>query len=86
MFQAMEQLKIQLQTVCHTLLSDLPNIRIAMICFADYCDADAFFLIKKLDFSNDMLTIQKFVRSLMGAGGGDPEEAAELALLEARKY
>lgn len=57
-----------------------------MICFADYCDADAFFLIKKLDFSNDMLTIQKFVRSLMGAGGGDPEEAAELALLEARTY
>ncbi len=86
MFQAMEQLKIQLQTVCQTLLTDLPNIRIAMIAIADYCDAEAFYVLKKMEFSNDLLTIQKFVRGLLGAGGGDEEECYELALLEARMY
>lgn len=85
MFQCIDELKFQLQNICNTLLSDLPSIRIAMIAHGDYCDAEMFYVMKKMDFTNDFETINKFVNSLKGTGGGDPEEAYELALMEAQQ-
>jgi hypothetical protein len=82
MYQAVDELKQKLSSLLHQLLTDLPDIRIAVIAHGDYCDAGVYYTLRKLDFTNDIDTLVQFVQSITMCGGGDPEECYELALLE----
>jgi hypothetical protein len=84
MFQCIDELKFKLSTIIQQLLSDIPIIKIAIIAMGDYCDYSVFYTMHKLDFTNDIDTLVRFVQSLKGTGGGDKEECYEMALLEAQ--
>ena len=79
-----DDLKWKLQNMCTQLLEDIPSIQIALIAHGDYADASMFYVMRKLDFSNDIDQIVSFVQSLKGTGGMDPQECYEMALREAK--
>jgi hypothetical protein len=75
-------LKHKLQAMMEQLLKDVPTIKIALMGVGDYCDANSSYVINKLDFSNDVDTLVGYLQALRSTGGGDSEEAYELALME----
>ncbi|KAG2389501.1 hypothetical protein C9374_014061 [Naegleria lovaniensis] len=79
-----EDLKWKLQRMCEQLLNDIPTIQISIIAFGDYADYNMFYVMQKLDFSNDIDQIVSFVQSLRGTGGLDPAECYEMVLKEAQ--
>nr|CAG4714578.1 unnamed protein product [Naegleria fowleri] len=79
-----DDLKWKLQHMCQQLLNDIPTIQISIIAFGDYADYSMFYVMQKLDFSNDIDQIVSFVQSLRGTGGLDPAECYEMVLKEAQ--
>lgn len=82
MFQAIDELKRKLSELIRQLMTDLPTIRIAVIAHGDYCDHSVFYTMAKLDFTNDIDTLVRFVQTIDMCGGGDPAECYEMAIKE----
>ncbi|KAL9648225.1 hypothetical protein ABK040_009229 [Willaertia magna] len=77
-----EELKFKLQKMCEQLLQDIPSLQIALIAHGDFSDSGLYYVMKKLDFSNDINQIVKFMQGLKGTGGGDSQECYEFVLKE----
>ena len=78
------QVRQHIKTLVNDLMSNIPGLRIALICHNDYCDAPRHMFT--MDFTSDVNTIQKFVNQDSPCGGGDSPECYELALNEASKF
>jgi hypothetical protein len=78
------QVKKTVQDTVKRLFDDIPNLRISIIAFGDYCDRDTSYVTKTLDFTNDKNKICSFVQSVEKTNGGDCPECYELVLHEAR--
>lgn len=55
-------------------MSYIPKIRVGIVGHGDYCDSR---LMDKLDFTDDVNKIVKFVQEVPATGGGDYPEAYE---------
>ena len=75
-------LQKELINVINKVKEDNPNteIKVSVIAYKDECDAQDEYLIKKYDFSSDLAKVNEFLATLYASGGGDFEEAVELAL------
>jgi len=78
------QVKEKVEHITRQLIGDLPNIRISIIAHGDYCDYH-YYVLKRLDLSNDAMAISEFIEQVNGTGGGDGDECYELVLHEAQK-
>ena len=84
MSQCIDLVRDQLRDVIQRLLGDVPHLQVAVIAHGDYCDAAEFYMVKSVDFSNDVNVLTQFVNDVGGTGGGDYEECYEYVLNYAR--
>ena len=84
MSQCIDEVRAQLRDIIQRLLGDVPHLQIAVIAHGDYCDASEFYMIKSVDFTNDVNALTQFVNDVSGTGGGDYEECYEYVLNYAR--
>jgi len=84
MYACLQEVRKKVSETVTQLLSNIKNIRIAIISHGDYCDdVRSFRTLHKLDFSSDLNKIVSFIENAPATGGGDAPEAYELALKEA---
>jgi hypothetical protein len=57
----------KLRETVERLIKDIPQIKIAIIAFGDYCDAGN--IVKKIDLTNDVGALQRFVDNAGSTGG-----------------
>jgi len=69
-----------------TLVEDIPNLKIGIMAFGDYCDQESFYLLKKHDFSSDANELHNWIKEVGGTGGGDIPEAYEYVLQQAQYF
>jgi len=79
------EVKKNLEDMIKQLLTDLPTIRVGIMCHGDYCDKHSAYVTTHKDLSRDADDIVKFVTGVRSTGGGDLPEAYELALRECSK-
>ena len=72
------------QEVIQRLFMDIPNLKISIIAHGDYCDERTYYLLKQVDFTNDVASLCQFVRDVEGSGGGDFDECYEYVLHHVR--
>ncbi len=84
MSQCLDELRAQLRDVITRLLGDVPGLQVAVIAHGDYCDEKEYYLLKCVDFTNDVNKLTEFVNEAGGTGGGDWEECYEYVLYRAR--
>lgn len=68
---------------CKRLQEENPDIRIGVIAHGDYCDGPNF--LQKVDLTDDISTVIKFVKTVNGTGGGDAPEAYEASMKAAKE-
>jgi len=76
------EIKKNLEDMIKQLLTDLPTIRVGIMCHGDYCDKNSTYVTTHKDLSRDADDIVKFVSGVAATYGGDLPEAYELALRE----
>ena len=79
-----KQVRENINILISSLMTNIPGLWVALICHNDYCDYPRH--IFKMDFSQDIKEIEKFVNQDSPCGGGDSPECYELALHEARNF
>ena len=82
----LDEVKNKLGEMVTALVEDIPNIKIGVIAHGDYCDELNYYLLKKHDFSSDASSLQNWIKTVDGTGGGDIAEAYEYVLQEAQKF
>jgi len=75
----LNEVKTCLSQMVKQLLTDVPTIRIGIMCHGDYCDS---YVTKFTDLSKDVDALVKFITNVGSTGGGDEPEAYEVALRE----
>lgn len=75
MSACIKEVRRKVTETCTTLFKDIPNLRIGIIAFGDYCDEPR--AIFKLPFSTDINGISAFVNSNTDTSGGDGDEFYE---------
>lgn len=86
MYPCLTQVRRNIKNTVNRLLSEIPGMRIGIIAHGDYCDAGSTYVTQKLDLSNDINAICKFVETVAPTGGGDAPECYELVLREAQSF
>jgi hypothetical protein len=86
MSSVIAQVRRVAEQVSNKLFSSIPGIRIAIMGLGDYCDRGNTYVTKYQDLSDDPKKVASFIRSVGSTGGGDADEAYELALHEARNF
>ncbi|XP_067934658.1 uncharacterized protein [Watersipora subatra] len=84
MYSCLDEVRKNLEKMISRILTDIPNIRIAVFAQGDYCDESSTYVTQFLDFTTDKSKLVKFVKEVKGSGGGDYEECYELVLQQAR--
>lgn len=86
MYPCLTQVRREVKETVTRLVKEIPNIRIGVIAHGDYCDAGSTYVTKRLDLTDDLKSIVKFVETVGPTGGGDAAECYELVLHEARSF
>ena len=81
----LDEVKNKVQDIIQRLFMDIPNMKIGVMAHGDYCDESVFYLMQKVDFTNDVGSLCQFVKDVEGTGGGDFEECYEWVLSQVRK-
>ena len=81
----LDEVKGKIQEIIQRLFMDIPNMKIGVMAHGDYCDEKVFYLMQKVDFTNDVDSLCQFVKDVEGTGGGDFEECYEWVLSQVRK-
>ena len=58
----------QVQDIIQRLFMDIPNLKIGVLVHGDYCDESQFYLMKKVDFTNDLTSLCQFINEVDGTG------------------
>jgi hypothetical protein len=66
------------------LFKEVPGLRMGVLAHGDYTDAKSTYLLKKVDLTDDVGAVLKFIKGVPKTYGGDAPEAYEYALHEAR--
>eukprot|EP00160_Parvularia_atlantis_P018289 Unigene668_Nuclearia_a/m.2103 Unigene668_Nuclearia_a/g.2103 ORF Unigene668_Nuclearia_a/g.2103 Unigene668_Nuclearia_a/m.2103 type:complete len:477 (-) Unigene668_Nuclearia_a:51-1481(-) len=79
-----DQVKREVTAIATQLTGDMPELRVGIIAHGDYQDEHDKYVLKRLDLSNDVDVITRFVRRCERTHGYDGPECLELVLLEAQ--
>jgi hypothetical protein len=85
MAHLLDEVKNKVQEIIQRLFMDIPSMKICVMAHGDYCDEKVFYLLKKVDFTNDVGSLCQFVKDVGKTGGGDFEECYEWVLNQVRK-
>ena len=84
MYPCLTQVRRNIKSTATRLAEEIPGIRIGVIAHGDYCDAKSTYVTKRLDLTDDVDAICRFVENVQPTGGGDAPECYELVLREAQ--
>lgn len=84
MYPCLSQVRKYVEGTAKYLFTEIPNIRIGILTHGDYCDGPNF--ISRLDLTDDIDKIVRFIRNAPATGGGDCPEAYEQVLHDARSF
>lgn len=82
MYGFLEEVRRELSRLALEIHDSVPNARVGVIAYGDYCDT---YVTKVLDLTDNFNDVRHFVRSVEATGGGDFPEAVEEALYRANK-
>lgn len=85
MYPYLEQVRYELTRLASEVRKAVPNVRMGVIAFGDYCDANLTYVTKVLDLTPDFDRVRTFVAQVEQTSGGDTPEAVEEALFEANQ-
>jgi len=83
MYSVRQQVRSKIIALLGSLYEDIPKLRVGIIIHNDYCDRPNHIYVQ--DFTNDRVSIERFVNQRSPGGGGDAPECYELALHEGTK-
>ena len=83
MSDCIEDVRKNLKELIGDMAKDIPNLRVGIIAFGDYCDGDQ--CINTLDITDKYDDVLDFVINIPNTGGGDLEECYELVLHKAQE-
>lgn len=66
-------MRTNLRTTVTRLIEEIPHMRIALIAHGDFCDYRNY-VVKVLDFTNDVTSLVNFTETVEKTGGGDSPE------------
>jgi hypothetical protein len=85
MYGYLEEVRHELNRLAKQVHTSIPNVRMGVIAFGDYCDANSTYVTKVLDLTTEFDKVQSFVKQVERTSGGDAPEAVEEALFEANR-
>lgn len=85
MYQYLDQVRNELKAFATALHEAVPDVRIGVIAYGDYCDRDSTYVTKQLSLTPDIQAVRNFLLNVESTGGGDEPEAVEEALSCARE-
>lgn len=81
MYSVLATVRRDMQKVAKELFKQFNGkLRIAVIAHGDYCDANETYVVRALDFTDDVSKICEFIRDTESTYGGDADECYELVL------
>lgn len=92
MLPCLQQLREKLSDFAKDLWDKIPNLKVGVVCFGDYCDEVSVGAIQcqgamcKTDLTKDRAVIDNAVRNAIGTGGGDMPEMYERVLHEVQEF
>lgn len=78
------EVRKKIKETCAYLFTKIPDLKIGLIVHGDYCDRER--CIQKLDLSNDVNVIKRFIDSSENTSGGDAAECYEYVLNQAKTF
>ncbi|XWK89956.1 MAG: vWA domain-containing protein [Phormidium sp.] len=85
MYPYLEQVRHELTRLASEVYKSVPNVRMGVVAYGDYCDANSTYVTKVLDLTTDFEKVRSFVGQVEKTGGGDTPEALEEALFQANR-
>src|SRR5579872_7141630 len=82
MYPCLTQVRRKVKQTVTRLAEEIPGIHIGIIAHGDYCDRNSTYVTRRLDLTNDVDALCKFVETVAPTGGGDAPECYELVLRE----
>lgn len=82
MYRCLEEVRRELTRLAVEVSSSIPNTRIGVVAFGDYCDAATTYVTKVLDFTSDVDELRRFIQQVEPTDGEDEPEAVEEAFYE----
>jgi len=83
MISCLKLVREKISMTVRRLMEDIKDIRIGIIAHGDYGDDWLNYTVRKLDLTNNVNKICKFVNTVPSTSGDDPAEAYELVLRDA---
>lgn len=78
------QVKDHVETLINDWFKNVPNLRMKIVAFGDYCDMTSKTIFGKAyqesELTDDVKKLQKFVKSAQSTSGGDSDEFYELVI------
>ena len=84
MYPCLTQVRRKVKDSVARLMKEIPGMRIGIIAHGDYCDKNSTYVTKRLELTDDVSAITRFVANVEATGGGDLPECYELVLHEAQ--
>lgn len=84
MYPVLANVRREVDYLVRTLASKIKDIQIGVIAHGDYCDANAPYTIRFLDFTDDVAKLSDFINNTKPTYGGDADECYELVLRTGR--
>ncbi len=85
MYSCLVRVRRYIDELCGQLFSDLGNVQIAVMAVGDYCDRNLTYVTLNTPLTTNARTVSEFITKVSATGGGDSDEAYELALFEGLK-
>lgn len=85
MYSYLECVRRKLANLAKEVFDAVPDTRVGVMAYGDYCDADSTYVTKVKDLTDDISSVKHFVEFVEPTGGGDTPEAVEEALYEANQ-
>jgi hypothetical protein len=80
MSQVIKEIRKNIVDLTKKLFDEISGLKISIVAHGDYCDEKSTYLMKYVDFTDDMDSLIKFVKETGDTGGGDYPEAYEYVL------
>ncbi|KAL3852419.1 hypothetical protein ACJMK2_016062 [Sinanodonta woodiana] len=84
MSSCLDEVRSRIKDMVQRLRTDIPGIRIAIICHGDYYDSDKY-IVQWIDFGASLPELSDFVSRVERTHGGDAAECYELVLKRVRE-
>lgn len=83
MYRYLDKVRNELARLASEVCKAILDVKIGVVAYGDYCDANSTYVTKVLDLTSDFQQVKSFISQVERTGGGDTPEAVEEALFDA---